>query len=464
MAKKNETLILGLSLLVSFLLVGGGGWWLWRQIQGGSLQSTQSGLSVSPDLATRFSDGSRILVTSPNNEKKQLAIQAAVASNSIKAINLYSEYLQQNRNDPEALIYLNNLKALENNPLRIAVVAPVSGNLNIAQEILRGVAQAQEEINRQGGIKGRYLHITLVDDSNDSNLAPKVAQALVANPEILGVIGHNASSATLSAAPTYQAGKLVLVNPTSLANGVGDVGDYIFRVVPTISTAARSLSEIARAKTPTVAVCYDSQAPDAVSFEQEFMANFLKNGGQLAPTVCDLSNKTLVPKTAIQEALASGAKGLLLLPHIERLQNAYDLAKANQGQLKLYGNSTLATIKTLEQGQNTVGLILAVPWSAKNKTSLGFAKAARQQWGGDVSWRTAGAYDATYVLAQGLGQNPSRTGLQQALGNPQFVAPSINGEVHFLPNGERSGPATLVEMKPAPGHITGYDFTLIAHP
>lgn len=464
MTKKNETLVLGLALLVSLLIVGGGGWWLWRKIQGGRLPSTLSGFSAPADLATRFSDGTRVLVMGSDDAKKQLAVQATLAGNSIKAINLYSEYLQQNRNDPEALIYLNNLKSLDNNPLKIAVVAPVSGNLNIAQEILRGVAQAQEEINRQGGVKGRYLHITLVDDSNDSSLAPKVAQALVANAEILGVIGHNASSATLSAAPTYQAGKLILVNATSLANGVADVGDYIFRVVPNIGAAARSLSKIAKSKTPTMAVCYDSQAPDAVSFQQEFVAHFLKIGGKLAPTVCDLSNKALVPKTAIQEALASGAQGLLLLPHVERLQSAYNLAEVNQHQLKLYGNSTLATIKTLEQGKNAVGLILAVPWSAKNKTNLEFAKAARQLWGGDVSWRTAQSYDAAYVLSQGLGQNPSRSGLQQALGNSQFIVKSINGEVRFLPNGERSGPATLVEMKPAPGHITGYDFQLILHP
>ena len=177
-----------------------------------------------------------------------------------------------------------------------------------------------------------------------------------------------------------------------------------------------------------------------------------------APTVCDLNDPSFNSETEITEAINSGADSLLMLPHIDRLQKAYDLAKANKGKLSLYGNSTLATIKTLEQGKASQGLTLVVPWSSKTIKNMRFAQSARQLWGGDVSWRSAGNYDATYTVATGLKQSQNRQGLQEALESPNFISTTTNGEVKFLPNGDRAGQGIIVQVKPSSSHPTGYDF------
>jgi hypothetical protein len=41
-----------------------------------------------------------------------------------------------------------------------------------------------------------------------------------------------------------------------------------------------------------------------------------------------------------------------------------------------------------------VGMVLAVPWHILGDPNSPFPKAASQLWGGEVSWRTALAYDA----------------------------------------------------------------------
>lgn len=191
---------------------------------------------------------------------------------------------------------------------------------------------------------------------------------------------------------------------------------------------------------------------------QNFIASFLKLGGQQSPIACDLSNVALNPQQQIQDAIAAGADSLLLLPHIDRLNKAYDVAKANQGRLKLYGNSTLATIKTLEQGLATQGLTIVVPWSSKTPANRLFAQAAKKFWGGDVSLCTAGNYDATYTVIKGLEKAQNRDGLQKALEDPQFAVESLNGRVKFLPNSDRAGQAVLLQVKPSSSHQTGYDF------
>ncbi len=457
MSNKNEIPILLGALLVTLGIVGGGGWFLFNRLNP-SVPGPSPTVPIARELQENLSAGERILVPTMDNENKLFASKAIAEGNNKEGIQRLTDHLEKFPNDPEALIYLNNLKALEHNPLPIAVVAPVGSNLNIAQEILRGAAQAQQEINQNGGINGRFLHITIVNDSNDTALAQQFAGALVKRDEILGVVGHNASSATLSAAPIYQSGRLVLVNPTSDANGIANVGDYIFRVIPNINTSAQSLVKQVTKESNKVAVCYDSQAPDGVSFYQEFTTSLLAAGGQLAPTVCDLSDPTFNSQSKMAEIVAGGAQGLLILPHIDRLNRAYELGTVNQGRLNLYGNSPLSTIKTLEQGSAMEGLTVAIPWSSKSSANAPFAQAARQFWGGDVSWRTAGAYDAVYAVAHGLEISASRPGLQKVLSEPDFVSDTINGEVRFLPNGDRAGQATIVRIQPSKGHVTGYDF------
>ncbi len=48
---------------------------------------------------------------------------------------------------------------------------------------------------------------------------------------------------------------------------------------------------------------------------------------------------------------------------------------------------------------------------------------SRQLWVGDVSWRTALAYDATVALIAAIAQDPTRVGVQQALLSPKFSPP-----------------------------------------
>lgn len=410
----------------------------------------------------RSGEGNVLMISEGATDSKKQGIESYKRGNFQEAKENFQASLTQNRNDPETLIYLDNSLAKDHNPLKLAVVVPLGSNINIAQEMLRGVAQAQNEINQKGGINNRYIHITIVNDDNEPKIAEEVAQKIVKNPEIMGVIGHNASNASLAAAPIYQKGGLVMVNPTSFANGLSGIGNYVFRTTPNINLMAKPLAEYATNHSKKVAICYDSQALDGISFKDEFVAALVNQGGKLAATVCDFSLPSFDAHQAIADAVNSGADSLLLLPHIDRTEKAYELARQNQGKLQLLANSTLNTMKTLELGQPVQGLSIAVPWSSKNPANRPFAESARQLWGGDVTWRTAGAYDATNAIIAGLNVGQTRDTLQKAIKSPQFMAKSINGEVKFLANGDRAGKAVILQVKPSPSHATGYDFVPIA--
>jgi branched-chain amino acid transport system substrate-binding protein len=71
---------------------------------------------------------------------------------------------------------LNNATASNGSSLKIAVSVPIGSNPNVAQEILRGVRQAQDEVNNSGGINGAKLQVEIVNDDNSPEVVREVAR------------------------------------------------------------------------------------------------------------------------------------------------------------------------------------------------------------------------------------------------------------------------------------------------
>jgi branched-chain amino acid transport system substrate-binding protein len=323
--------------------------------------------------------------------------------------------------------------------------------------MLRGIASAQARINTQGGINGQKIAIGIVNDDNNPEIARTMADKLVKNSEIIAVIGHNASNASLAAAPVYEKGKLVMVSPTSLASNLSGAGDYIFRLVPKSDTMATFLAEkiVQTAKGKKIAFCYDSNAPDGVSFKDELMASVAKKGGSIVPIVCDVTAPGFNPQKAVNTAISGGAGGLFLTSHIDRIDRAIEIIRANRGRLPLFGNPTLYNIKTLQQGgEDANKLIFVSPWHPS--VNPAFATRMSEQWRGPVSWRTATSYDTLMAIAEGLKRSDSRQGLQSALRSPSFQTDGATGVIRFDPTtGDRIGQPVLLQVQAGP---SGYQF------
>jgi branched-chain amino acid transport system substrate-binding protein len=454
MSQKKETTVLVLSLLITGALIGVGVWWFTRS--GLNL----GGLSSSDNQQSRISLGDKILVAADSNSSKQAGVQAFAKGDFATAATQFQASLQMNRNDPEALIYLNNAKVPQGNGIKVAVSVPIGSNLNVAREILRGVAQAQDEVNKTGGINGKLMQVQVANDDNNPAIAKQLAAAFAKDTNVLAVVGHNSSEASLAAAPEYQNGRLVMISPTSDAKNLSGIGSYIFRTVPSIRFQADTLSRYAiKNGRRNIAICIDSQAQSSQSLKEDFTSAILSDGGKVASTNCDFSAATFNASAIISQAVSQGADGLLLLPSVDRLNQALDVAQANQRRLALLGSSTMYTIQTLRQGQAAInGMVLAVAWHPRAIAGNPFAGNASKLWGGDVNWRSATAYDAVEAIITGLKQSTTRDGLQKTLSGSGFSANGATGAVQFLPSGDRNGAAILIQVQPGRTSSTGFDF------
>jgi branched-chain amino acid transport system substrate-binding protein len=460
MNQKKENVVLLLSLLITTGIIAGGLWWLFGNKESLNISDNAPKSDRPAMVVSQPSIGDEILFQRDLNPEKQAAAKAIAAQNYPEAESLLQQSLSKQHNDPEALIYLNNARIGKNKAYSIAVPVPISTEETTAKEILRGVAQAQSEINQQGGIKNIPLKVVIVNDNNDPQTAQQVAQELVKDKDILGVIGHFSSGVTLATAPIYEQNKLVAISPSSTAINITNAGDYIFRTVPSDRFTSGALAKylLDQLQLSQAAIIYNSQSAYSKSLQETFTTDVLSNGGSVVADV-DLAENNFNPAEALKTIQAQGAEALVFLNDSATVDQAYLLMQLNNRQLPQLGGNSLYKPQTLQiPGEKAQGLVLAVPWNALGSPNTEFTAAARRLWGGDVNWRTAMAYDATQVLAAGLAENPSRSGIQTALSQPSFNISGASGKIKFLTSGDRNAAVQLVTVQPGDRSSYGYDF------
>lgn len=462
MSQKNETAVLVLALLLTVGIVGGGAWWFANQNSGGNLNIlTPDGKNDSNlSIQERISFGEKTLIPGDITPLKKEGVQAFADGNYAKAIASLESSLKLKRNDPEALIYLNNARIGTGKNYTIVASLPVGTDPNAALEILRGIAQAQNEVNSSGGIKGVPLKVGIANDDDNPTISKQIAANLAKNQQILGVIGPNTSDATLAAGDIYNAEQLVAISPTSTSVKLSNFSRYVFRTVPSDFMAARSLANymVKTLQKKNAVVFFNSQSNYSQSLKSEFVSSVSLEGGQVSSEF-DLSKTDFSAARSLEQATKEGAEVIMLAANTETLDKALQVVQINQKKLNLLGGDDVYAVKTLEVGrEQAVDMVLAVPWHIKGNSQSNFPQKSQQLWGADVSWRTALAYDAAVALIAALESNPTRSGVQQALLSADFSASGASGAVRFLPSGDRNASVQLVKIVPGTRSRTGYDF------
>jgi branched-chain amino acid transport system substrate-binding protein len=412
-------------------------------------------------LANRLSLGDKILIKQAQNPPlKEQAAQAMRQGDYREAVRLYSESLKQFKNDPEAVIYLNNARAIQGPYLKVALAVPIGSNPKVAQQMMRGIAHYQTEVNQGEGINGKQLIVQMANDDNDEGPAKAIAKALVADPSVLAIIGHNATNASLAAAPIYQAGGLPMVMPTSVATQLSGIGNYIFRASATAKIAAETEADyLIKQGYRNLGICYDSSASDNQSFRDELGLAFESRGGRLSSLRCDVTIPGFDPSDAVDRAIAQKIDALVLAPHIDHIARVMPIAVAAHGKVPLFSSSTMNTDEVLAAGSAVDGLVMPTAWHPWQADGQVFAKKAETFWGGRIIWRTGMTYDATAAVVAGLRRSSTRDGLQQALASPGFEAQGSGAPFRFNPKThDRIMGMSMLQIRKSPNAAHGYDF------
>jgi eukaryotic-like serine/threonine-protein kinase len=362
--------------------------------------------------------------------------------------------------DPEALVYLNNLK-IQTEPqsyrqkTTIAAVVPVGGSraaMTRGLNILRGVAQAQTQAIE----KGIGLRIILVDDQNDTRIARQLAKELVGRRDIVAVVGHHVSDATLAALEIYDGAGMVLISPTStseeLATYTLKKNNIFFRTVPSDRATATFMASflLNRTSVRNVAVFYNPDKSYSRSLSGAFKETFQALQGKIVGdpegqfylsctgSVCQRPFFNV--NSALRKAKQQGAEAFVVVPDASESQSnalidAIAITKSAGSNWVVTGDTMAGEMQLLDS-KVVDRTIIASAWdpSQDEKSILKqFWQSSGASPERSLSWHTYTSYNAVQVIVAALekGQAIDRLQLRQALASPSFSAAGAAGPIRF---------------------------------
>jgi branched-chain amino acid transport system substrate-binding protein len=475
--KSEVPLLIGALLITSSIVAGG--YWLYSSYNNKDTTAATSSASASASPGSSSSsggaasvvasDGSSNLVTSEGNNNpafaaaKEAGITAMKNQEFPKAITEFDKALKIRKNAPETLIYENNAAIGTKPSYTIGVAVPLQSDLDGSLELLRGVAQAQTEINKANGINGVPLRVTIVGEADKAETAVAAAEIFVKDPKVLGVVGHYASDSTLAAGKIYDSNKLVSISAVSSSVKLTGFSNFVFRTIPSDYVSGRALADHAlkAMKRQKAVIFFNSASGYSQSLKSEFAAGLALGGGKVVQEF-DMNAAGFDGASAL--AQAKEADVIMLAANTGTLDKAMTVVQANAKKLPMLGGDDVYAPKTLESGKaQAAGLVVAVPWHIEAQPNGAFNKSSQQFWQASVNWRTALAYDATQVFAAALKASPSptRQSVRDAMAASTFKAPGAAGDVSFLPSGDRSANVQLVQVAPGQKSGKGFDFVPI---
>ncbi|MBD2562627.1 MULTISPECIES: ABC transporter substrate-binding protein [Nostoc] len=483
MTHKKENLRLLISLGLAGVMVAAILWLISKLSS--TIIAPSNPISTSSTLTNQSSLmnlGTKILVKVQTYPEKMDGVKAFDEKDFNTAVKKFNASLKNNPNDPETLIYLNNAKIARDNSgaIKVAVIAPINFDPSLSEEILRGVAQAQNEVNSQGGIDGKKLQVVIASVDNREDSA-RLDKELVQDKSLVAAVGVRLNAAI------YNENRLVLVFPVERPNQAYNAENleknsvnsqlntsaknYLFHVNPLYENLVDTHSRYIARQARNVAICGDSPTSRSNSTSssnqilvEQYTQAIKKYGSNIINIPCNLADKNFDPKAFVDQAIETeNASGFLLMPSIRNIYFATKVAQEVKGRKPLFASESMYSATTLQNGKDLEGMVLPVYWHRDANKDNPFAENAFQLWNAQVNQRTAGAYDALQAIIAGLKQDNTREGLQKVLSNPNFSTSGATGIIQFSPSGKRQGEAMLVKIERCESCSTGtgYNFALL---
>ncbi|MFB2771284.1 AAA-like domain-containing protein [Pelatocladus sp. BLCC-F211] len=381
-----------------------------------------------------------------------------------KAVDFFRKAKDTDKADPEAEIYYNNALAQQSgNYVTLAVAVPIndiSARKDLARETLRGVALAQSEFNEKNKkFRKPLLNIVIADDYGDEEYAKKVAQNLIKDNRVLGVIGHGPSSVSYAAVGDYDAAGLAMVSPISTSTLLSwkefkYKNNVFYRTVPSDKEIGERLAKYTiKQNLKRIVVYYKKDDVSSESITGQFKKFFEdKQAGRSVILTRDIASSGLQTSYEAFQVFQNKADGVVFLPSLDLVSRIVEIShelKENKENLdrnlQLLAASSLYSTEIIRQGKDDIeGLVMTIPWFSGEPNAKDFANKACTIPEVRVSSRTAGSYDATKAFLQVISQlisqskNPTRQGVLDNLKSVNLPATETSGYPLQFQNGERS--------------------------
>jgi len=322
-----------------------------------------------------------------------------------------------------------------------------------AQSGKNGVTLAVDEINAAGGVLGgKRLDLLVEDDRGEATEAASAVSKLITRDHVVALIGEQASSRTIAAAPIAQSYGVPMISPTSTNVEVTKKGDYIFRVCFTDAYQGAVIASFARKnlEARTAVQLVDVRNDYSVGLAEAFRNSFQRAGGRLLAELkySEGDNDFSAQLTAIRPL----DPDVLVVPgYYTDAGLIARQAKALGLRAVLLGADGWDSPKLVEIGGEAVeGAYFSNHYSADDPSPAvrQFVAAYRKKYGVDPDSIAALSYDAVKLLADAIRRAGSTEGkrVRDALADTRDFA-VVSGAITMDADRNPIKPAVILKVE-----------------
>lgn len=321
------------------------------------------------------------------------------------------------------------------NTAKIGVVAYLSGGgAAYGEAIKQGLELARDEINAKGKVK---IELLFEDSKGDKNEAINAVNKLINKDKVVAIIGPTLSGEMFAAGPIANQAGVPIMGTSTTAEGITDVGEYVFRNALPESLAIPHAVKKAQEKyeLKKVALMYSNNNDWAVSGYKTFEKAVKENGMQIVAT------ETFADKDT--DFSAQLTKIAALKPDAVMVSCLYQeasliLKKAREIGINVpfvgsNGFNSPQLIKIAEKAAD--GAVVASPWfpAKEDEKVKKFVTDFQAKYNKVPDQFSAQAYDALYIMAAALEKSGSvsdRKKLRDSLASIKDF-PGVTGKFAF---------------------------------
>jgi len=356
---------------------------------------------------------------------------------------------------------LSNQKQVSEEPIKIGVIAPLTGDGAIIGEAHQKATNlALEEINDAGGIDGQKIKLIYEDGKCNGKDAASAAQKLINVDGVKIIIGGLCSSESLAAAPIADQNKVLLYSPGSSSVDLTGISDYFVRNFPSDATQGEILANYAfnTGGVRKMAVIQEQQ-DYTFGIYRAFRENFLSLGGEIFHEKFAINQTDF--KTMLTKLKANKPDALFIISNTgssaERI--VQDLVELGWETYLFLNDNAAAQTEIVKRNADILeGAITAeVGVDLNNDKFAEFRRKYQKRYGSDLIFINYDPifYDAMLMIRDGLlevGNNPKK--LAQWMRNVEGWQ-GASGEIDIKENGDRTSGHILKIIRD--GEIVPYE-------
>lgn len=324
--------------------------------------------------------------------------------------------------------------------IKIGTIGPLTGDVaTYGISTKNGVEIAVDQVNENGGINGKKVVLISEDTRGDQTEAANAASKLIERDKVVAIVGGVISAETMTAGPIANDAGVVMISSSSTAQGVPEIGDYIFRNCLSDEVQAVQLAEFAATELglKRFAIMFTNN-DYGLSLKNAFEGKAKEIAEVVGVETYNDGEKDF--RTQLTKLKGANPDALYIAGYYTEAAKIAQQAKEQGLEVQLLGADGFYSPVLIELGGGAVdGAVFTAGFFTDDpsENAQNFVKAYMEKFNEEPDMFAAQAYDAAMILLTALKNTDGQGGeaLQQAMLNTKDF-PGITGVTSFTEVGD----------------------------